>query len=98
MKRAVEFFEGNGRRLSMSRLLVFLAFWPSCYVLLRNPTESMMGLFLGAFIVNYVGGKSADVFMGVEKLEASPNPSGNFDYAAGKPLAGKSGGAGQGKK
>lgn len=68
--RWIELLEGNGRRLSMSRLLVFLAFWPSCYVLLSDPSESMMGLFLGAFVLNYIGGKSADIFMGSEKLEA----------------------------
>lgn len=96
--RWIELFEGNGRRLSMSRLLVFLAFWPSAWVLLGNPTEAMMGLFLGAYVVNYIGGKSADIFMGSEKLEASRDNAGNFDYAAGKPLAGKSSGTGQSKK
>jgi hypothetical protein len=30
----------------------------------------MMGIFLGAFVVNYLGGKSADIFMGNEKLAA----------------------------
>ena len=70
MKRWIEFVEGNGRRLSMSRLLVFLAFWPACWALLNNPSESMMGIFLGAFVANYIGGKSADIFMGNEKLAA----------------------------
>lgn len=77
--RWVELFEGNGRRLSMSRLLVFMAFWPSAWAMLKNPTETMVGLFLGAFVANYIGGKSADVFMGVEKLAASGDSSASSD-------------------
>jgi hypothetical protein len=96
--RWIELFEGNGRRLSMSRLLVFLAFWPSAWITLENPTEAMMGLFLGAFVVNYLGGKSADIFMGPEKLEAANDYSGEpDDITPSKPLA-KSSGATTGNK
>ena len=90
--RWIELFEGNGRRLSMSRLLVFLAFWPSAWVTLGNPTEAMMGLFLGAFVANYLGGKSADIFMDAKKLEASGGGnSGEPSITTSKPLAKPSG-------
>jgi len=96
--RFVELFEGNGQRLSMSRLLVFLAFWPSAWVMLKNPSEAMVGLFLGAFVLNYLGGKSADIFMDVEKLEASgdSNTSGAAG-AAGSGVAQSGAGAAKGK-
>jgi hypothetical protein len=96
--RFVEFFEGNGRRLSMSRLLVFLAFWPSAWVMLKNPSEAMVGLFLGAFVVNYLGGKSADIFMDVEKLEASGNSNTGGDAGVtGSGVAQSSAGAAKAK-
>jgi hypothetical protein len=97
--RWVELFEGNGRRLSMSRLLVFLAFWPSGWVLIGNPTEAMMGLFLGAFVLNYLGGKSADIFMGVEKLEASgDSDAGGAAGSAGASMAQPGAGAAKVKR
>lgn len=57
MERFIEFFSDDNNQLSMSRLLCFMCFWPSTWVLLKNPTENMMGYYLGAFIVNYVGGR-----------------------------------------
>ena len=70
--RLIELFEGGKEnRLSMSRLLMFMSFWPSSLVLITNPTETMLGLYLGAFIGGYVGGKSADIFMGDKKLEVA---------------------------
>lgn len=96
--RWVELFEGAGRRLSMSRLLVFLAFWPSCYVLVTSPTETMLGIFLGAFVANYVGGKSADIFMGTDKLEAiNSNASGVSGSISSKPVASESAAVGKNK-
>lgn len=91
MSRWIELFEGSGRRLSMARLLVFLAYFPLAYVLVNNPTEGMAGIFAGAFVINYLGGKSADIFMGADKLAASglrPNNSGdNGPIVAGESLA-----------
>jgi hypothetical protein len=70
--RYVELFEGGGgNRLSMTRLLMFLAFWPATYVVVREPNHETLGWYLGAFVLGYVGGKGADVFMGREKLEAT---------------------------
>lgn len=71
MKRAVEFLEGAGNRLSMTRLLMFLAFWPATYVVVREPNSETLGWYLGAFVLGYVGGKSADVFVGNRQLETS---------------------------
>ena len=69
--RWVELFEGAGNRLSMMRLTVFLSFWPASYVLVTRPTETMVGLYLGAYVVGYLGGKSADIVVGHRQLAAS---------------------------
>lgn len=55
-----EFFEADTGRLSMSRLLCFLSFPPATIVLLKNPTAEMLGWYLGAYVLQYVGGKVAD--------------------------------------
>lgn len=55
-----EFFEGNDQRLSMTRLLCFMSFFPSSFVLLSSPTENMLLYYLASFGVAYIGGKSAD--------------------------------------
>lgn len=55
-----EFFEGPLGRLSMSRLLCFLAFWPSSVVVLLDRSAETLGYFVGAFVIGYVGGKGAD--------------------------------------
>ena len=59
-KRCIEFWEGDDGRLSMTRLTMLLAFIPSTYVLVENPSEGMMGWYLGAFVGGYVGGKFGD--------------------------------------
>lgn len=63
LKRLIEFFENDNKRLSMTRLLCFLSFIPASYVLLKAPSEGMIGWYLGAYVLGYVGGKGADVFM-----------------------------------
>ncbi len=63
LARLVEFFEGDSGRLSMTRLLCFLSFIPASYVLLKDPSEGMLGWYLGAYVLGYVGGKGADVLM-----------------------------------
>jgi hypothetical protein len=63
MFRLVEFFEGDSGRLSMTRLLCFLSFIPASYVILKEPSEGMLGWYLGAYVLGYVGGKGADVLM-----------------------------------
>ena len=103
MSRIGEFFEGGPRdRLSMSRLVVFMSFWPATYVLIRTPTDTMMGLYLGAFVLSYLGGKGADIFMGNKELEDGWDggsgpvvPTGTVES---KPVAGQSTGTGRSKK
>jgi hypothetical protein len=63
LARLVEFFEGDSGRLSMTRLLCFLSFIPASYVVLKEPSEGMLGWYLGAYVLGYVGGKGADVLM-----------------------------------
>lgn len=61
--RYIEYFEGDNGRLSMTRLLMFMSFFPASYVIVINPSEATLGWYLGAFVASYVGGKGADVFM-----------------------------------
>lgn len=69
-----EFFEAGGGRLSMSRLLCFLAFWPAAWVVVAKPSADTLGWFLGAFVLGYVGGKSADaVFTGGKGKDRAPD-------------------------
>lgn len=60
MNRWVEFFEGDNNRLSMSRLMMFLSFFPATYALLRLMSDTALGYFLGAYVLNYIGGKVGD--------------------------------------
>lgn len=71
MMRWVQFLEGAGNRLSMTRLLMFLAFWPATYVVVIEPDSETLGWYLGAFVLGYVGGKGADAFMGNKELETT---------------------------
>ena len=59
--RVVEFFESEDRRLSMSRLLCFMSFFPATVVVLRDGTEATLSWYLGSFVLGYIGGKGADV-------------------------------------
>lgn len=65
--RWIEFFEGENARLSMARLLCFLSFFPSSYVVVHNVDsmniENILAYYIGGYVLGYVGGKTADVFM-----------------------------------
>lgn len=63
MTRLLELLEDDASKLSLSRLLSFLSFWPSSWVLLRMPTEGMLGIYLTAYGVAYLGGKGIDVMV-----------------------------------
>ena len=52
-----DFFRGQSGRLSMTRLLTFLSFIPATYELVRINNEAALGLYLGAYVVGYIGGK-----------------------------------------
>lgn len=61
--RSIEFFEGDNGRLSMTRLLCWMAFYPACVALFQIESENALLYFLGAFVLQYIGGKGADAFM-----------------------------------
>lgn len=61
--RSIEFFEGDNNRLSMTRLLCFLSFFPSSYVVIMTESENALAWYLGAYVLGYVGGKTTDIFM-----------------------------------
>lgn len=63
LNRWTEFFEAEDGRLSMTRLCVFLAFWPASYVVVVTHDVDALGWYLGAFVLGYVGGKFGDGFM-----------------------------------
>lgn len=58
--RWVEFFEGDDKRLSMTRLLCFMSFPPSTWVVVKSMNENTLGWYLGAYVMGYVGGKLGD--------------------------------------
>jgi len=62
MKRLAEFFEGDDHVLSMTRLLCFLSFFPSSYVVVYTKSDAALGWYLGSFVLGYVGGKGCDAF------------------------------------
>lgn len=62
------FFEGEEGRPSMTRLLCFMAFFPASKSLNEHFSEVVYGAYLTAFVVQYVGGKWADVM-------AKPRPA-----------------------
>lgn len=72
--RLSEFFESDSGRLSMTRLLLFMSYFPATYVMVVQPTETIFGLFLGAFVMGYAGGKSADTWMDIKKSKARRIP------------------------
>lgn len=64
--RLPEFLEGDNQRLSMTRLLCFLSFFPASYVVIVNAKEmnisEILGIYLTAYVLGYIGGKTADAF------------------------------------
>ena len=60
MNRLLEFFEDEDQRLSMSRALMFLAFWPGAWITLTLKTETALSIFLGSFVTGYVFSKGID--------------------------------------
>ena len=64
MQRFVEFWEGDNNRLSMGRLLQFMAYPPATGVMLYIHTTEAMSLYLSAFVFNGVASKGLDVMKG----------------------------------
>lgn len=63
MHNFIEFFEDENGKLQMSRLLSFLSFFPGTGVLLSTPPEhieTVFGIYMGAFVLGYVGGRVSE--------------------------------------
>lgn len=73
--RWVEVFEGTDKRLSMSRLLCFLSFFPATYVLITNYSSEALGWYLGAYAFNYVGGKLSECIKRRGNGDADSSPT-----------------------
>lgn len=68
MNRLVEFFQGQGGRLSMARLMMFMAFWPSSAALIIQSMSphGLSDLLLLAYLTPFAGA------YGVNKITARP--------------------------
>lgn len=71
MGRLAEFFEGEDGILSMTRLLCFLSFFPSSYVVIVTKSENALGWYLGSYVLGYVGGKTIDAAGVLANLRAA---------------------------
>lgn len=64
--RWIEFFEAEDGRLSMTRLLCFLSFFVSSYVVFicadKKNIADVLGWYIGGYVLGYVGGRLGDVF------------------------------------
>ena len=60
MRRWIEFFEADEGQLSMTRLLCFMSFFPSSFVVISTKSDEALAWYLGAFCLGYVGGKFSD--------------------------------------
>lgn len=71
--RIVEFFENDDKQLSMTRLLAFMSFFPASSVLAVSHSDTALGLYLGAYVAQLVGGKGVDTWM--QKVKNATIPS-----------------------
>lgn len=62
MSRLIEFFEDDNSRLSMTRLTMFMSFFPASYIVILNQNDNALSWYLGAYVLGYIGGKSADAY------------------------------------
>lgn len=66
MNTLAEFFESDEGRGSMTRLMIFLSFWPATFILVINydtdSIDNLFAIYLGAYVLGYIGGKGADAF------------------------------------
>lgn len=58
--RLSDFFTDESGRQSMSRLLMFLSFFPASYVVIYTCDAETLAWYMGAYAGSYVGGKFAD--------------------------------------
>lgn len=75
MGKFVDFFADELGRMSMGRLLTFLAFFVASGIIINESAngravETMFGLFLGTFAFQFVGGKAIDAYQSVKQTQA----------------------------
>lgn len=61
MIRLAEFFQDGDGRLSMTRLLSFLSFFPASSVLAVSHTDTALTIYLTAYVAQYGGSKWIDM-------------------------------------
>ncbi len=59
--RVIEFFEDGDKRLSMTRLLSFLSFFPASSVLAVSHTDTALTIYLTAYVAQFSGSKWIDM-------------------------------------
>lgn len=70
-----QFFQDTDGRYSMTRLLMFLSFFPASYVVLYDQDEATLGWYLGAYAASYGMGKFADMGGSQKKSGTKPTKS-----------------------
>ena len=55
-----QFFEADDGRLSMSRLLCFMSFFPSSTVVMTTRTDTALLYYISGYVLGYIGGKGLD--------------------------------------
>lgn len=53
----INFFKEPDGKYSMTRLLCFISFFPASWVLVQTKSDAAFGLYLGAYVVGYLGNK-----------------------------------------
>jgi hypothetical protein len=72
VSRWIEFFEGENRRLSMARGIMFASWFPASGIAIWIHTTEALSVYLGAFVINSIGNKAFDVQRG---KHARSNPA-----------------------
>ena len=67
----IEFFQDKNLKLSFTRLMIFMAYWPATYVLIGKYHDGTLDIsfysaYLGGFVVGFIGGKVAENINGKE--------------------------------
>ena len=55
------FFEDDAGNPSMTRLLCFISIFPSSYVVCVTRSAEVFGWYVSAYVLGYVGGKTAEL-------------------------------------
>lgn len=67
-----EFFEDDKGRKSMARLLCFMSFFPSSFVVVTTRTDNALLYYIGGYVLGYIGGKGCDAWATRRNAEETP--------------------------